>query len=81
MDYIPKKIKYFRNRSGLSPIELANIIGVDAADIIDYENGRKLPDMDTFIKLSHALDVTTDEILIFQDTPDKYNFFYGKTDE
>lgn len=64
-NYIFRKLKYFRKRSGLSPLEVANKVGVDTADIIDYENGRKMPDMDVMIKLARAYDITTDEILIF----------------
>ncbi len=81
MEQIPRKLKLYREKAGLSPAELASLIGVDPIDVIDYEKGRKLPSMETFVKISHACDITTDELLIFQEELHLNGFFYGKTDE
>ncbi|MEE0944128.1 MAG: helix-turn-helix transcriptional regulator [Clostridia bacterium] len=81
MEQIPRRLKIYREKAGLSPAELAALIGVDPIDIIDFEKGRKLPNMDQFAKISHACDITTDELLIFQEELRLCGFFYGKTDE
>lgn len=81
MEQIPRRLKIYRERAGLSPAELAYLIGVDPIDIIDYEKGRKLPSIEVFAKISHACDVSTDELLVFEPDMNGYGFFYGKTDE
>ncbi|MBQ7793256.1 MAG: helix-turn-helix transcriptional regulator [Clostridia bacterium] len=61
-----KRLKYYREKARMSPAELAALIGVEPTDIIDYETGRVVPDMRIYFKLSHVLDISTDELLVFE---------------
>ncbi|MBS7299222.1 MAG: helix-turn-helix transcriptional regulator [Eubacteriales bacterium] len=81
MEQIPRRLKLYREKAGLSQAELASLIGVDTIDIIDYEKGRAMPSMEIFRRISHVCDVSTDELLIFQEELRLTGFFYGKTDE
>ncbi len=81
MEQIPRRLKLYREKAELSPAELAALVGVTPADIIDYEKGRALPSMEIFKRISHVCDVSTDELLVFQEELGLCGFFYGKTDD
>ena len=58
-----QRIKEARLKKKLNQTELAKIIGVAAAEISQYESGKRKPRWDKFPKLLDALDVTADEII------------------
>lgn len=63
-----ERIKYLREKSGMSQGELADKIGVTRATIAKYENGFSSPKR-TIEKLTSIFNVTTDYILCKTDIP------------
>ncbi len=61
------RLKYFREKANLTQAALAALVDVEPADIVDYENGRAEPQMQTYAKLAYALSVSTDELTVFED--------------
>ena len=58
-----QRIKEARIKKKINQTELAKMIGVAAAEISQYESGKRKPRWDKFPKLLDALDVTADEII------------------
>lgn len=59
---IGKRIKYIREKRGLSQTTLGKSMGVTKKTIIEYEDKNKIP-LDKIKKLAVALDVTADYLL------------------
>ncbi len=60
---IGKNITKFRKEKKLTQEELARLINVSPKTISSYENNRNLPNIETLILLSEALNVKIDDIL------------------
>lgn len=58
-----QRLKEARLKKNLKQKELAKIIGVESAEISQYESDKRKPRWDKFSKLLDALDVTADEII------------------
>ena len=56
-------LKEARKNANLTQVELANIIGVKAAEISQYESNKRTPRWPVFNKLLDALNITADEVL------------------
>ena len=65
MEQIPRRLKLYREKSGLSQIQVAEKLHIHVLDVIEWEKGKKLPNMDQFAKLSQLYDTSCDELLIF----------------
>ena len=50
-------------RSGLTTVEIARRVGVSPEMITQYTTTKKLPRLDTFMRLCRELDLSADEIL------------------
>ncbi len=61
---IGDKIKLLRTEFNLSQKELAQAISASASTIGMYEQKRRLPDVNTIIRLSSFFNVTTDYLLL-----------------
>lgn len=61
---IGDKIKLLRTEFNLSQKELAQAISTSASTIGMYEQKRRLPDVNTIIRLSSFFNVTTDYLLL-----------------
>lgn len=61
---IGERIKKLRIQKSLSQLDLAKKINVDNQQVCKYEHGKILPAAETLIKLSKALGVTIDYILL-----------------
>lgn len=59
--YIASQIRCSRILRGFSQLELAEMAGIDQAQISQFENRRVLPKMNTFYKLIRALDINPSE--------------------
>ena len=57
------RIKELRKLKGLTQTQLGNKINVTKVSISCYENGTRLPNLETFIDLVNALDTTPDYLL------------------
>lgn len=79
-----QRIKEARIKKKINQTELAKIIGVAAAEISQYESGKRKPRWDKFPKLLDALDVTADEIIGREVTvvseDEEYKFKMAKKD-
>lgn len=62
---VGKKIKELRAQKGFSQEQLAENSGVSIRTVQRVETGETVPNGDTLIKLSHALNVSLDDILEF----------------
>lgn len=58
-----QRLKEARKNANLTQVELANIIGVKAAEISQYESNKRTPRWPVFNKLLDALNITADEVL------------------
>lgn len=58
-----QRLKEARKKANLTQVELANIIGVKAAEISQYESNKRTPRWPVFNKLLDALNITADEVL------------------
>ena len=56
-------LKLSRIKKGYSQAKLAEIVGVSGYSISRYETGVQSPSVETLLKLSDVLEVTTDYLL------------------
>ncbi|MCG6186289.1 helix-turn-helix domain-containing protein [Maribellus maritimus] len=63
---LPKRVRDFRIKKGLSQEELANKTGLSLRTIQRIENGESIPRGDTFKKIAIALQVSPEEIIDWQ---------------
>jgi len=63
MSNIGKNIRNFRESKGLTIPELALKVRCGAKTMENYENGTSIPNLDTILKISTALDVPANEFL------------------
>lgn len=61
--HLGHKIEYFRENMNISRKELAEIMGVSVQTVYRWENGARIPDVLTFMKLARILGTTMDELL------------------
>ena len=58
-----ENLKKFRKAKGLNQDQLAEIVGVSASAISQYENGKKTPSFETALKLAEALDCESADLV------------------
>ena len=58
-----QRLREARKKVNSTQEELANIIGVKAAEVSQYESNKRTPRWPTFNKLLDALHITADEVL------------------
>lgn len=56
-------LKIWRAKRGLTQIELANKAGVSACTVVFTEKCKKVPRVETLIKLAKALSIDEEELL------------------
>lgn len=61
---IGKRIKYERERLGLSQEDIGNNLSVSKQCISGWENGRNMPDVISMYKLSQIFKLTIEELLL-----------------
>lgn len=62
-----KRLREELKENGITTKELADKVGVSAEMITQYYTTKKLPRLDTFIRICKALDVSADYLLGFKD--------------
>lgn len=60
---LAERLKYYRNKSGLSQATVAKELKVSRQAISKWENGRGYPDIDNLILLSNTYKVSIDQLL------------------
>ncbi len=58
-----EKIRFLRNDQDMTQKELAKLLSISASTIGMYEQGRRIPDIDTISKLSRIFNVSSDYLL------------------
>ena len=61
------KISQFRKKSNLTQRQLAEKVGILYQVLQRYENGTRIPSVDTAIRIARALNATVEEIFIVDD--------------
>ncbi|MCI6880075.1 MAG: helix-turn-helix transcriptional regulator [Clostridiaceae bacterium] len=60
---VNEKIKDARKAAGLTQKQLAEKLGVSAAMVAQYENGHRLPKVQTLKKIAYALNINVSDLL------------------
>lgn len=60
---LSKRLKYLRNKKGLSQQNMADFLGISRQGYGKYEDGKSEPDSKSIVKLADYFDVTTDWLL------------------
>lgn len=60
--YIGKKIRYYREKQGLSQIDLADKLGVDRVSVTRYESGARKVNQDMLFTLADLLHINIDDL-------------------
>lgn len=81
MPFFCKNIKMLRNINGLSQEALAHDIFLARSTYSDYENGKKIPDLQTIDALSAYYNIEIDLLLNHDLTTGLLNRIYIETDE
>ncbi|WP_374724120.1 helix-turn-helix domain-containing protein [Calidifontibacillus erzurumensis] len=65
-----ENLRKFREKKGLSQIEVCNHIGLSSSAVLsNYERDERIPSLDTVKKLARLYDVSLDELLGFDVVP------------
>lgn len=64
-EYVGYKIKQIRKTKNINQTELAKILGLTRASIVNIEAGRQNITIDKLSKLCRSLDINSNEILPF----------------
>ncbi len=63
---VGEKIKSIRKQNGISQQKLGSMLGVSQAMIAQYENGKRIPKIETLIKIAEALDCEVSNIMNYE---------------
>lgn len=75
------KLKSIRIKKGNTQQDLANYLGVTQNAISNYESELRKLDQDSIVKLALFLEVTTDELLGFEEAYQSYTEYLQKLKE
>lgn len=83
--FIGSRIKELRKKKGLTQEELGKLINVTKVSISCYENGNRIPNLETFVDLIEVLDTTPDYLLgrdinVVAEENEKYSAVLPKVD-
>lgn len=59
-----ERLKYFRNKKGISQVDLAKVIDVERTTISMYETARAVPRISNLVDICNALNITPNDLLI-----------------
>ncbi len=63
VELLKSRLREEIKRSGLTTVEIARRVGVSPEMITQYTTTKKLPRLDTFMRLCRELDLSADELL------------------
>ena len=64
------RIRYYREKAGMSREELAEKVGISRETLFDYEMGYRSPPLSTFAEIAEALGVSMTDLLREGTLPD-----------
>ncbi len=67
-----RNLKYWRLRRGLTKKALAGMVGITSMSITHYENGERMPELQTVRKFTAALNVKLGDLMAYRDENHKY---------
>lgn len=67
------KLKKLRNEIGMSQKDLADKLGVSDTVIVNYENGKKTPNLKRLVQMAEILNCTLDEIIDLDKAIESYH--------
>ena len=65
------KIKEFREKAGLTQVDLAEKVGARRETIVHLENGKYNPSLKLAMDIAKVFDVTVEELFTFTDESDR----------
>ena len=65
------RLKMLRKRSGLTQAELAKQLNITPSALGNYEQGRRLPDIETLVAMAEVLGVSLDYLVIGKEHREK----------
>lgn len=68
---IGKRIKFYREKLGLTQGDLATCAHISRISLGNYERGERVPPVDIFLRIAQALHVSTDELLEYDSQQDE----------
>lgn len=68
---IGKRIKFYREKLGLTQGDLATRAHISRISLGNYERGERIPPVDIFLRIAQALHVSTDELLEYDSQQDE----------
>lgn len=71
------RIKAAREANGLMQEKLATLVDLSPTHISVIERGLKIPNLDSFVAIANALDVSTDSLLLDVVVRASKRFWYG----
>lgn len=71
---IGERIRLARKKQNISQAKLAEMVQISTSHMSDIENGKKIPKLDLFIKITEALQVSSDW-LIRSNVPEVNNIY------
>lgn len=60
---LSSRIAFLRREAGMSQSQLASKLSISASAVGMYEQGRRIPDLDTLIALANLFDVSLDYLI------------------
>ena len=63
-----EQIKKYRKKTGLTQKQLGEKLGISQQQIAQYENGKRVPKIDTLIKIANALNAKFSDLIPMNDT-------------
>lgn len=65
------KIQQYRKKKGISQAKLAELAGISAGSIGNYEGGHREPNLETIAKIAVVLEVEPSDLIDFKKIIDK----------
>ncbi|SHH54202.1 Helix-turn-helix [Caloranaerobacter azorensis DSM 13643] len=63
MKKIGERIRYFRNKRGITQVQLADMTSIEQTVISRYENGKIIPPISKLVIIARALEVDISDLL------------------
>ena len=63
MNNFPRVFRELRLEKGLTKVALAKELGFNHVTLVNWENGKRMPDVETIIQIANYFKVTVDQML------------------
>lgn len=70
---IGKRIKYLREKIGITQTQLAKLVGIGKSTLSEYESGKANPTAEVIKKIANSLNVSADYLLGLKDTYEPFD--------